>query len=262
MELNWSTFVLEVVNFLVLVWILWRFLYTPVMDLITRRKTEIENSLLEAKNLHTNAVELQEKYSNRLKSWNQERQRAFEDLKRKIENERIQKMSALKNALAQEREKAESAAASQKVYEQRKLEEAAMIQGARFSTRLLKLASVPELEERLIHLVIEEIRHLTPERKTELQHSFGMKSKVIEVQSAFPVLPSLREKLEQSLQPINRSNRPLQFSLDDSLIAGVRITIGSWVLATNLKDELRGFVELAHIQEWIEYDNAFDRSTS
>ena len=33
MELDWTTFVLEIVNFLVLVWILQRYLYRPVLAL-------------------------------------------------------------------------------------------------------------------------------------------------------------------------------------------------------------------------------------
>ena len=52
MELNWSTFVLEILNFLVLVWILKRFLYKPVLAVIARRREGIEKSLAEARSLH------------------------------------------------------------------------------------------------------------------------------------------------------------------------------------------------------------------
>ena len=49
MELSWSTFALEIVNFLVLVWILKHFLYKPVMDVIARRRADIESTLADAK---------------------------------------------------------------------------------------------------------------------------------------------------------------------------------------------------------------------
>ena len=32
------------------------------------------------------------------------------------------------------------------------------------------------------------------------------------------------------------------------LLAGVRISIGDWVLGANLQDELKGFMELAHAE--------------
>ena len=37
MQLNWSTFVLEIINFLILVWVLKRFLYKPVLAAIAQR---------------------------------------------------------------------------------------------------------------------------------------------------------------------------------------------------------------------------------
>ena len=37
MQIDWTTLVLEIINFLVLVWILKRFLYKPVMEAIAAR---------------------------------------------------------------------------------------------------------------------------------------------------------------------------------------------------------------------------------
>ena len=45
MQFDWTTFALEIVNFLVLVWILRRFLYRPVTDVIARRAAEVEHRL-------------------------------------------------------------------------------------------------------------------------------------------------------------------------------------------------------------------------
>ena len=38
MQFDWTTFVLEVLNFLVLLWILKRFLYQPVLDVLDARQ--------------------------------------------------------------------------------------------------------------------------------------------------------------------------------------------------------------------------------
>ena len=68
MELSWSTFVLEIINFLVLVWILKRFLYKPVMDVIARRREEIEKTRAEAAQLQTDAQNLQQQYEERVRT--------------------------------------------------------------------------------------------------------------------------------------------------------------------------------------------------
>ena len=49
MELSWPTFFLEIINFLVLVWILKRFLYKPVLEAIAHRKAVIDKTLVDAK---------------------------------------------------------------------------------------------------------------------------------------------------------------------------------------------------------------------
>ena len=45
MSLNWSTLVLQTVNFAVLVWLLHRFLYRPVLKIIDARKAEVQQQI-------------------------------------------------------------------------------------------------------------------------------------------------------------------------------------------------------------------------
>ena len=45
MELNWTTLILEIVNFLILVWILKHFLYRPVLRVIEERRAGIAAAL-------------------------------------------------------------------------------------------------------------------------------------------------------------------------------------------------------------------------
>ena len=49
MELDWTTFALEIINFLVLVWMLKRFLYRPVLATLAERRAGIERTLAEAR---------------------------------------------------------------------------------------------------------------------------------------------------------------------------------------------------------------------
>jgi len=246
LELNWSTFVLEIFNFLVLVWILKRFLYKPVLDVIARRRAGIEKTLAEAEKLQVNAERLQEQYEGRLADWGRERQQAREAMVREFEVERASKETELQTILEQEREKAVVTEARRQVDAIRKIEETALMQGARFATRLLEQASGPDTEARLVELVITELTRLPPEHITALRKSYGKTPEAIVVVSAFPLSDDQRQRLKQALATVTRPNLPLRFEQNSELLAGVRITIGAWVLGTNILDELKGFTELAH----------------
>jgi F-type H+-transporting ATPase subunit b len=245
-ELNWSTFALEIINFLVLVWILKRFFYRPVLDVIARRRTGIEKSLADAKALHKEAETLQAQYRDRLADWEQERQQARQQLAQEIESERLQGLAALQSELEQESEKAHVAEAKRQADALHKAEETALIQACRFASRLLGQAASPELQAKLLELIVKELPKLPAEHIATLRNSWSQAPEVIVVASAYPLSEDQRQTLQQLIAETTGTDLPLRFEQDTELIAGIRITFGAWVLGANLQDELKAFSDFAH----------------
>ena len=246
MELNWSTFLLESINFLILVWILKHFFYKPVLDVIARRRRSIEKMLSDANTQHEDAEALRIQYENRLTVWEKERQAAYTALDKEIEKERARRMASLQTTLGEEREKAEII--EQHRLEARRLhaEETALALGAQFSTRLLSVAAGPELEHRLLQLLLQELAALPPERLRTLRAAAGKTTDRVLVASAYPLDEDTRLSLERTLGPVLAVTRPFHYEQDKNLLAGMRIILGDWVLGANLQDELQSFAEFAH----------------
>lgn len=246
MELNWSTFLLEIINFLILVWILKRFFYKPVLGVIARRRAAIDKTLSDAKTLQVDAEVLRGQYENRLAEWEKERQAAHASLDKDISSERARRMEDLKSRLAGEEKKA-------RVIEQRRIEASrlqaevtALHQGAQFCARLLSAVAGPELEQRLLALLLKELGALTPGQLTALRAAAGKTGDSILVTSTYPLDDATRQSLERMLDSVLAAATPALYELDKDLLAGLRITMGSWVLRANLQDELQAFSELAH----------------
>ena len=244
MELNWSTFVLEIINFLILVWILKHFLYRPVLAVIERRRAGIDQALQEAHDLHADARALQSRYEGRLADWEQERQQARAALDRELEEERNLRLAALQENLAQAREQSQVAEQRRAAETRRRLEERVLEQGAQFATRLLEQAAGPELEARLVDLASSELERLAAQHTPVLSDDHGQTEAVV-VSSAYPLGDARRQRLEQALAAAGAGQRPLRFAQDTALLAGVQIACGAQVLAANLRDELQGFADLA-----------------
>lgn len=244
MELNWSTFVLEIINFLVLVWILKRFLYQPVLDVIAARRKAIEDQIAAAHAIEAEAKALKEQYTGRLSEWEAEKRKAKQALTHELDEERGRRLSDLESAIEREREKARVAASRQQVEQQRAVEQQALQQGAAFTSRLLSQAAGAELEDRLLRLVTEGLKNLPQEQLSRLRHQWADAGE-IEVASAFDLSAAQRQQLSTALQAASGSTADVRFSRDETLIAGLNIVIGPWVLAANVRDELRGFTEFA-----------------
>jgi F-type H+-transporting ATPase subunit b len=245
-ELNWSTFVLEILNFLVLIWILTRFLYKPVLAVIAQRRAAIEKQLADARALHDEAQALETRYQARLGEWEQERQQAREQLADEIEAERARRLAALHSELAQQTERAAAAETRRQADAQLKAEETALVQAARFAARLLAQVASPELEKHLVDRVLEDLSQLSEERLAALRNSWGQAPATAVVTSAYPLIDTQRQQFQQSLGTLTGSAAAVRFEQDPELLAGVRIAVGAWMLSGNLRDELSSLAEFAH----------------
>ncbi len=249
MEFNLSTFILEVINFLILIWILQRLFYKPLLEVIAKRKQFIDQSLADAKIMQQQAEEQRSLYENRQKLWEQEKQAAITALHQQIEVERRAQMDRLNVDLEQEKQKAKVTITRQQQELQKQAEKCALQNGARFAGMLLKQSASPELEARLFAMLLDNLKTL-PEACTLCLQMLGTKKSVpIKITSAYPLTAEQRLKLEQKLGSLINSQINFQYHQDAELIAGLRMDIGAWVLHANLKHELTGFAEIAYESE-------------
>jgi len=244
-QIDWSTIVLEIVNFLVLVWILKRFLYQPVLDVIDRRKAGIDAAAKKAEAISREADALKQQYEGRLVDWERERAAARETLRQELDSERRRRIDALHADMQAEREKARVADERRAAETQRRGEQQAVAQSARFAAKLLGRLSGPELDARLTALLLTELGKLPPEKISTLRRQGTADKEDAEVLSARRLEPDVRLQIESTLRTL--FDRPIacRFREEPALIAGLRITLGPWVLRANLQDELLGFAELS-----------------
>ena len=245
MQIDWVTFTLEIVNFLILVWILQRFLYKPILQTIARRKAAIDQTLTDAKKRQTDAEALERRYQDRLSVWEEEKAKLREQAESGIEAERNRRMAALQQTLTQEREKHEALEQRQQTERQRALEHTALTQGAEFAAGLLGRVAAPELETTLVRMLLEELPKLSPEVREQVRHA-QTKLHDVEVASAFALERAERQALEQGLGELLNAKCTVTYRVDPQLLAGLRVTIGAWVLRANLQDELKFFAESSH----------------
>ena len=249
MEFNLSTFILEMINFLILVWILKHFFYKPVLDVIDKRKQRIDNTLIAVKEQQAKAVDLQTQYENRLTHWEQEKKRALEAFHQEIETERLRLMKELHRKIEEERSKAKVIDEHRLLQKQRSNEERALQQGAHFSGLLLKRAASPELEKRLFELLLDDLSNLPEKHLKALRFLNRTKPVSVTISSAYNLEESQRKKIQQLLNTLINHEIVYHYKLDPELITGFKIAIESWVLQANFQHELVGFAEIANVSK-------------
>lgn len=244
MEFDWTTFVLEIFNFLVLLWLLQRLLYRPVLGAIAQRRAAIDTRLAEALRIQQEADRLRVEYDGRLKAWEAEQQGAREKLRQGLQEERTKLLAALHVEINQEREK-------RRVIEDQRLAETterahgvAVSQSLQFLSKLMSRLADPSLDEKLSGMAAEDLRLLPDPRRAALRASLPPDG-AVEITSAHLLPEQIQAELVQALSAVLGRPPRCHWRHDGQLQAGLRIVVGSVVLQANLEDELRFFAERA-----------------
>lgn len=244
MEFDGTTFALEIINFLVLVWLLQHFLYKPVTTAIAQRQAGIEKIIADAQATRSAADALKLQYENRTVEWEQEKADARRQLQQEMEAERGRRMAALQAALDEERNKLRAVEQRRNLEQRQHLEEEASAEGGRFAGRLLSSLASAELEERIRLLLLDDLRQL-PEQQVHALRAAGQSGE-LKISSAYPLDEAQRASLTEAFGVLAGSPVGCEFEQDPKLIAGLRISIGPWTLRASLLDELHFFAEAQH----------------
>lgn len=243
MQFDWTTFILEILNFLILIWILQRLIYRPVLAMLDARQQRIQDETARAERLRDEAETLRQQYEARLSEWSQEREAGRRKLDEELAQLRDAALEDLKQTLVDEEAKLRARNEALTVSRETALvREAAAAAYGQAAAMLQRLAS-PQLTQSIVAIFLEDLSHLPDGEQSALRKAAAMliAASAIEITSAHPLDETGRNALILGLS--SAAGRELQFSFkeDSGLIAGVRAIVGECQLHANLADELAFF---------------------
>jgi F-type H+-transporting ATPase subunit b len=244
-ELTWSTFIIEIVNFLVLVWLLQHFLYRPVRNIVDRRRESIRQELDDARAQRSAGEALQARYEARFADWEKERAEEHERMQRELDAEREQRREALRKELIDERRKARALAAHDQEVAREALEKRAVDAGARFASHLLQRVADAALEASLMELTVADLAGETGEELRRALCESNVDDEPVDVTTAFEAPSAQRTRIEQALATLAGRTVPCTWHINPRLVAGLRLRAGAVVVDANLAAELDAFAAAA-----------------
>ena len=250
MLIDWFTVAAQAVNFLVLVWLLKRFLYRPILEALDKRERRIASELAEADRMQAEA----KKESLEFERKNQELDRRREEL---LTEARESAHAEGRRLLEEARRSAEEWGAQRR---EGLLKEAKSLQGAiglrardevlAISRRALADLAGADLEERLAEAFVKRIGSLEEEEQEPLAKALGAGSGELLVRSALELPDKSRQAVQKALQKSLGRDVPLRFETAPNLIGGIELIGGgqkvAWSLGAyldSLQEELDRLVE-------------------
>ena len=238
MLIDWFTVVAQALNFLILVWLMKRFLYKPIRNAIDEREKRIATELANADKKKADA----QKESDEFKHKNEEIEQQRAALLRKATDEAnaerqrlLDKTRQAADALSVKRQETLRNEAHQlnQAISRRTQQEVFAI-----ARKALKDLATTSLEERLGEVFTRRLRELDGQSKAGLAEALETASGPALVRSAFDLPAKQRAAIQNALNETFSAEIHVRFETAPDLISGIELTTNGQKVAWSIADYL------------------------
>ncbi|MEZ5506381.1 MAG: hypothetical protein R3F38_10545 [Gammaproteobacteria bacterium] len=208
MELDPLSIALEILNFLVLLWLLKRFLYKPVRAAIAQRQLTLEQGLKDAQLREQQAAAQEREYARLQEDWRMEQARQQAALQQQLANERDIALEKSVRPLPPNRNGWKPCRPSECDQREQSLQKQAVQSALQLTTRLLQRVASESLDRLLLNMLREDLAHLEEEERAALQESLRNQQGVIIAACAHPLDPGVEEELQTALSEPSGNRLP------------------------------------------------------
>jgi F-type H+-transporting ATPase subunit b len=238
MLIDWFTVAAQVINFLVLVWLLKRFLYTPVLNAIDEREKRIASQLQEAEKKKADALKEEADFKKKNDEFEQHRVALLADASNSAKAEREKLMELVRKDA--EGLRAKSQKANETEVETLKITVGTLVQKEVFSIArktLSELAGV-NLEERMAEVFLHRLDDLNDEQREKLKEGVSASQKPMVVRSTFNLSDQQKAAIGYAINKLIGESVNTTFETKPDLICGIELVANGQKIAWSIADYL------------------------
>ena len=238
MPINWFTVAAQAINFLILVWLMKRFLYKPILNAIDEREKGIATQLAQAEAKKAEAQKERDDFQHKNEVFDQERaallkkatdeakaerQRLLDEARKDADALRAKRQEALRN---------EQQNLSQEIIRWTQKEVFAI------TRKTLTDLAATSLEERMGEVFVQRLRTLNGPAKEQLAASLKTSKLPASVHSAFDLPPEQHAAIQKALNETFSADIHLQFETVPELVSGIELSTNGQKVAWSIADYL------------------------
>jgi len=248
MLIDWFTVLAQVVNFLILVWLLKRFLYRPILDAIDARERRIAKQLAEADARKAEAQQERDAFHRRNEEFDRQRAALLSKATDEAKAER-------QRLLDEARKAADALAASRREAlrsEQQSLGEALRRRAGEevfaIARKALADLATTSLEERMVEVFARRLREMDGKAKASLGAALNATSAPGCVRTAFELPAEHRTAIQKAVNEAFSAAIRLRFETAPDLVSGIELATDGqkvgWSITEYLASLEKGVDEL------------------
>ena len=240
MQIDWFTVAAQVVNFLILVYLLRRFLYQPVMRAMARREEAIAQRLQDAETREQVAAQEASQWREQTAGFEREREARLASLAQEVDTQRKSMFDEARREVEADRARWQQDMARERQDLVRQFKPRAAAALSRAARRMLSDMADVELEQQLIRTFVRKLESLDHAELAALRKS-AHKAGRLRVTLSFEADADTRARIRRAVQHhlLDDRETEVDFHRADSLICGIELNAGGRKLGWTVDNYLQ-----------------------
>ena len=238
MLIDWFTVAAQAVNFLILVWLLQRFLYKPVLAAIDAREAKIAVQLADAAANKKAAEATRDEFRAQSTAFDQQRSELLRTATQEANAERQRLLDAARKASELLAVKLSDALKDEHVRLNREIVTRTQEEVFALARKVLVELAGTTLEDRLAEVFIRRLEKMPADEKTLLTAAAHKNAAPAQLRSAFELSPATRSVLEAAVRQCLGADTQIEFQIVPSLVCGIELRADGQKVGWSIADYL------------------------
>jgi len=234
MNINWFTVIAQVINFLILVWLLKKFLYKPILNAIDEREKKITEKLKDADAQKAAAQKEQDDFKKQNEDFDHQKKALMDKAVSNATSQKQQLMDAAKKEADSMRTNLEHAAKEKQKHDNLEMSEKIQQQVFAITRKALGDIASISLEEQSANTFNNHLKALKDDEKKQFTEAFKSNSNAILVRSAFELTAKQQGEINDAVNETLNEKIQLQFKTAPEIISGIELSTNGYKLSWSL----------------------------
>ncbi|MEZ5488749.1 MAG: F0F1 ATP synthase subunit delta [Gammaproteobacteria bacterium] len=243
MLIDWFTVIAQVINFLVLAWLLKRFLYRPILNAIDAREERIAAELADADAKKAEADKQCEEFRKKNAEFDKQQATRMNQVAERAKAERVRLLEALIVESGELRSKMQSGLKKEQLGLKEALSQRAREEVFAIARKTLADLAGTTLEARMVEIFIDRLGELNDEKMAGLKSAFKDSTQPLQVRTAIALEEGQCALIEAAVKDVLGEQKKIQFTTNAELVSGIEISTNGQVIGWSIADYLSSLSE-------------------
>jgi F-type H+-transporting ATPase subunit b len=238
MLIDWFTVIAQIINFLILVWLLKRFLYKPILKAVNEREKKIADQLNDAAMKEAEAQKEKNEFQQKNNEFDLQLSSLLNQAKEEAKDERKKLMEEARKEADALRLKFQESLKNQQQQLNNEIIQRIQKEVMAVSRKLLADLADITLEENMALVFLRKIKALKDEEKRMLSQALSSSNKVTIV-STYALTDMTKEEIKNTIKNISSSVTDISFETSSTQICGIDLNTTGYKLSWSISDYLQ-----------------------